>query len=118
MHWRSFELDPSAPAIRDLALSHAETLAKKYGMSVERAKAMNERLRAIAAQEGLEFDFEHIKSGNTFNAHRLLHLADARGLQDQLEERFMRGYLCEGAAIGDATRSPSLRSKLASMSTR
>src|SRR5262249_22077585 len=69
--WHAFELDPSAPPVRDLTVSHAERLAKKYGTTVERAKAMNERLRGIAREEGLEYDFEHIKSDNTFNAHRL-----------------------------------------------
>lgn len=99
--WRAFELDPSAPRRRDPVLSHAERLAKKYGVSVERAQAMNARLVGIARDEGLAFDFERIQSGNTFDAHRLLQLAHARGKQDQLEERFLHAYLCEGEAIGD-----------------
>lgn len=101
VEWRSFQLDPAAPRVRDKSLSHAERLAKKYGVSVERAKAMNDRLIGIAAQAGLAFDFERIQSGNTFDAHRLLHLAKRKDLQEQLEERFMHAYLCEGAAIGD-----------------
>jgi predicted DsbA family dithiol-disulfide isomerase len=101
VEWRSFELDPSAPRVRDKSLSHNERLAKKYGVTVERAQAMNDRLKGVAAEEGLAFDFERIQSGNTFDAHRLLHLAKARGLQDQVKERFMHAYLCEGEAIGE-----------------
>lgn len=101
VEWRSFELDPRAPRVRDKSLSHNERLAKKYGVTVERAQAMNDRLKGVAAEEGLAFDFERIQSGNTFDAHRLLHLAKARGLQDQVKERFMHAYLCEGEAIGE-----------------
>jgi predicted DsbA family dithiol-disulfide isomerase len=101
VEWRAFELDPRAPRVRDKSLSHNERLAKKYGTTVERAQAMNERLTAVAQEEGLAFDFERIQSGNTFDAHRLLHLAKDRGVQDQVKERFMHAYLCEGEAIGE-----------------
>jgi len=101
VEWRSFQLDPRAPRVHDKAVSHNERLAKKYGVTVERAQAMNDRLKGVAAEEGLAFDFDRIQSGNTFDAHRLLHLAKVRGLQEQLEERFMHAYLCEGEAIGE-----------------
>jgi predicted DsbA family dithiol-disulfide isomerase len=101
VEWHAFELDPGAPRIRDTSLSYAERIAKKYGVSPDRAKAMGDRLTGIAATEGLAFDFERIRSGNTFDAHRLLSLAKQRGLQEALEERFMHAYLCEGAAIGE-----------------
>ncbi len=73
--WRAFELDSSAPRELDTTLSHAERLAKKYGMSVAQAKSRTEQLSETARGAGIEFDFEHIRPGNTFDAHRLLHLA-------------------------------------------
>jgi predicted DsbA family dithiol-disulfide isomerase len=97
--WRSFELDPDAPPIR--SGDNAERLAAKYGMSHEQALASHERLTQLAAQEGLGFDFEKSRSGNTFDAHRLLHLARERGVQDDVKERLFRGYFTEGEAIGD-----------------
>jgi predicted DsbA family dithiol-disulfide isomerase len=99
--WHAFELDPSAPAQRDTQQSYAERIAKKYGSGVARAKEMVDRMLGIAAADGLAFDFEHIRPGNTFNAHRLLELAKRHGLQGQLKERLFQGYLSEGAAIGD-----------------
>src|ERR1700742_319753 len=98
LHWRSFELDPSAPAQRDNAQPYAERLAKKYGSSVAQAEQRIDHITELAAAEGLPFDFERIRPGNTFNAHRLLHLARERGLQPALKERFLRGYLTEGVA--------------------
>lgn len=99
--WHAFELDPSAPKERDPSLSHAERLAKKYGMSVAQASQRTEQLRRIAEAEGLAFDFEHIRSGNTFDAHRLIRLARDRGLQLAAEERFFKAYLEEGALMSD-----------------
>jgi predicted DsbA family dithiol-disulfide isomerase len=97
--WRSFELDPGAPAEREG--TGAEHLAAKYGMSVEQAKAMNERMTETAAGEGLDFHFELQRQGNTFDGHRVLHLAAERGIQDALKERIMRAYFGEGALVSD-----------------
>jgi predicted DsbA family dithiol-disulfide isomerase len=100
--WRAFELDPAAPKERDPAVSHAERLAKKYGISVERARLNSERLVEVARAEGLAFDFDHIRSGNTFDAHRLIHLGRQSGRQDAVKERFLKAYLEEGALMSDA----------------
>ncbi len=97
--WRSFELDPSAPAEREQ--SGAEHLAAKYGMSVEQAAAMNAQMTETAAGEGLAFHFDRQRGGNTFDAHRLVHLAAEHGLQDAMKERLMRAYFGEGELMSD-----------------
>lgn len=98
--WRAFELDPSAPPVRDGAPSYAQRLATKYGRSLTEGQAMIDRMVETGAKDGIAFDFVNIRGGNTFLGHRLLHLAHARGIQDQVMERFFRGYFCEGAAVG------------------
>lgn len=97
--WRSFELDPHAP--RTHAESQDELLAKKYGMPVEKARAMNERMTAEARKEGLDFHLDRVRVGNTFDAHRLVHLAAESGRADAMKERLMRAYFTEGEAVGD-----------------
>ena len=99
--WRAFELDPSAPRVRDPGQSYAERLAGKYGTAPAQAQTMIDRMVATAAVDGLALRFDHIRPGNTFDAHRLLHLAHLRGVQDALKERLMRAYLSEGQAIGE-----------------
>jgi predicted DsbA family dithiol-disulfide isomerase len=98
--WRSFELDPAAPGER--GGDRAVHLAEKYGVSVERAIEMQDHMTTVAAGDGLEFRFDIARSGNTFDAHRLLHLAADHGLQDAMKERLMRAYLTEGELVGDA----------------
>lgn len=99
--WRAFELDPSAPREREPGVSHVERIAKKYGISTELARSNSERLRETARGEGLAFDFDHIRSGNMFDAHRLVHLGRQRGKQGAVKERFLRAYLEEGALMSD-----------------
>jgi len=64
-------------------------------MTRETAVASQDRLSALAAQDGLDFHFEKAKRGNTFDAHRLLHYAHEVGLQDQLKERLFVAYFTE-----------------------
>jgi predicted DsbA family dithiol-disulfide isomerase len=99
--WRAFELDPAAPKERDPSVSHAERIARKYGMTVEQARLSSDRLRDIGRAEGILFDFEHIRSGNTFDAHRLIHLGREKGLQGAVKERFMKAYFGEAALMSD-----------------
>lgn len=97
--WRSFELDRHAPPVRPGDL--ATNLARKYGMDREGARRAIEHMTAQAAGEGLAYDLEHARGGNTFDAHRLLHLAAERGIQDQVKEAFLAAYHVDGVAIGD-----------------
>jgi predicted DsbA family dithiol-disulfide isomerase len=97
--WRSFELDPGAPAEREG--SHAELIARKYGRTLDEVAAMDAQLTAVAAAEGIEMRLGDIRSGNTFDGHRLIHLAAAHGRQDAMKERLMRAYFTEGALVSD-----------------
>jgi predicted DsbA family dithiol-disulfide isomerase len=99
VQWRSFELDPQAPPEREG--DNATNLARKYGMTREQALAKLDDMTELAAADGLEFHFERARGGNTFDAHRLTHLALADGHQDAMKERLMRAYLTEGELISD-----------------
>jgi predicted DsbA family dithiol-disulfide isomerase len=99
VRWRSFELDPAAPAEREGDM--ATNLARKYGKTRDEAVAMNDAMAMTAAGEGLQFNFDRTRGGNTFDAHRLTHLATSHGLQDAMKERLMRAYLTEGELMSD-----------------
>lgn len=102
--WRAFELDPAAPRSTgaDPSVSYPARLARKYGTSTVQAEAMIARMTAVGHEDALDFHFERVKPGNTFDAHRLLHLAHDRGIQDAVKERLLRAYMTEGVALGDA----------------
>src|SRR5947208_12675695 len=83
--WRSFELDPFAP--RHRPGPYADRLAAKYGIGVAEAQATIDRMVEVGDQVGLQLNFGIARPGNTFDAHRLLHLGLDRRIQDTLEER-------------------------------
>jgi predicted DsbA family dithiol-disulfide isomerase len=100
--WRSFELDPGARSVAPgEARDYADRLAKKYGTTRAGAQQMLDSITAAAAGEGLDFHFERAVASNTFEAHQVVHLAEARGLQDEMKERLLRAYFTEGEAVGD-----------------
>jgi predicted DsbA family dithiol-disulfide isomerase len=99
VEWRSFQLDPTAPEKVEGGLN--ALIAKKYGRTEDEAREMNARVIEMAAGFGLEYDFDRAQPSNTRDAHRLLHLARAHGLEDEAEERLFRAYFVEGERLGD-----------------
>jgi predicted DsbA family dithiol-disulfide isomerase len=97
--WRSFELDPQAPRRHQGTLD--DLLARKTGATPAQAAAMNARVTALAAADGLEYHLDRAQPGNTFDAHRLLHLAADRGLLAVAKERLLCAYFTDGVPIGD-----------------
>ncbi len=97
--YRSFELDPSTPP--GVTAPTVEVLASKYGMGLEQARAAQRQMEQRAAQAGLTFRMEDLRSGSTRDAHRLLQLAKERGRQAELAERLHRAYFTDQASIFD-----------------
>jgi predicted DsbA family dithiol-disulfide isomerase len=97
--YRSFELDPTAE--RGVTTPTVELLAGKYGMSAEQAEQAQREMEQRAQADGLQFRMDGLRSGNTRDAHRLLHLAKARHRQAELAERLHRAYFTEQGSIFD-----------------
>jgi predicted DsbA family dithiol-disulfide isomerase len=96
---RSFQLDPASP--RGEVHSHRDRLMFKYGMSRSQADATQIKMEQTAADEGLEFHLVGGTTGNTVDAHRLLHLARERGMRAVLLERLYRAHFTEQRSIFD-----------------
>jgi predicted DsbA family dithiol-disulfide isomerase len=110
VHWRSYQLDPGAQSSSDLTLN--EMLSAKYGVSLQQATAMNARVSSLAAGEGLEYHLERAHPANTFDAHRLIHLAEKHGLQDTMKERLLKAYFSEAQSIGELETLVALASEV------
>jgi predicted DsbA family dithiol-disulfide isomerase len=97
--WRSFELDPQAAP--ETIGDRAERIAEKYNVPVEQARSMEQHVTDTAAQDGLDYHFDIARSANSFDSHRIIHLAGEHGLGDQMKERLLRAYFTEGRLISD-----------------
>ncbi|MBT2724343.1 DsbA family oxidoreductase [Bacillus sp. ISL-46] len=99
VEFKSFELDPNSP--KNIGQNIHEVLAKKYGMSVEKAKEANQGVGQQAATVGLEFNFDEMKPTNTFDAHRLAKFAKTQGKEAAVSEMLLHAYFTESKHIGD-----------------
>jgi predicted DsbA family dithiol-disulfide isomerase len=98
--WRSFQLDPAFP--QGVHEPVFDSLAKKMNAGRDQIRGMTDQVKQVAEQEGLHYDFENGVMVNTFDAHRLTHLAKEKGLGDQAHERLMRAQLVEARVLNDA----------------
>lgn len=73
----SFQLDPTTP--RPPRQRVVEHLGEKYGGGEAAGREMVQRVTDLAAEEGIAFRLAEAPAANTFDAHRLLHLALAEG---------------------------------------
>ncbi len=97
---RSFQLNPSAP--KGTTSKRRDYLKAKYGWSDVQAEKIDRDMEARAAADGLEYHMTaEGLTGNTFDAHRLVHLARERGVQDAAVERFFRAYFTEQRSLFD-----------------
>jgi predicted DsbA family dithiol-disulfide isomerase len=98
---RSFQLNPSAPI--GTTSRRRDYLMAKYGWPADRAVQIDMDMEKRAAADGLEYHLsENGLTGNTLDAHRLVHLARERGRQDAAVERFFRAYFTEQRSLFDA----------------
>ena len=99
IEWKSFELDPHAK--KDNEDDLFTLLAEKYSQSRDWALAMSAQMREKGKLSGLEFNFEKVIPTNTFDAHRLVHMAKLKGLQNEAEEALFSAYFSKGLHVGD-----------------
>lgn len=97
--WRSFQLDPDLQYVPGQSVH--EYLGKRKGTSAADGKRMNDAMAARAKEVGLTYNFDKAIINNTLNAHRLLHLAKEKGLQNEMKERLFAAYYTEGKNVGD-----------------
>ena len=98
---RSFQLDPSRP--KHETINRRRMLMAKYHLTEDQVSVMDEKMERTAAADGLTYRLSPDGvTGNTLDAHRVLHLAKARGRQDETLDRLYRAYFSEQRSIFDA----------------
>jgi len=99
IEWKSYQLNP------EYQNTSGETtydyLARAKGMTPAQAKQLTGNVVEMAEQAGLHFDFDRSIPANSFDAHRLIHLAKANGKQDEAEEALFRAHFMDGKDIAD-----------------
>jgi predicted DsbA family dithiol-disulfide isomerase len=104
---RSFQLDPTRP--KGETTSRRTMLISKYRLTEDRVREMDHNMEVMAAAEGLEYHLtEKGQTGNTLDAHRLVHFAKDHGREDQMIERLYKAYFTEQRSVFDVESLVSL----------
>ena len=96
VRYRPFQLDPSPVPRPEPTI---EALARKFG-GPERARKITEQTTQTAARDGLELNFAKSLTANTFDAHRLVRLADQVGKSEELVEALYQAHFVDGVDVG------------------
>lgn len=103
--WRSYQLSPDAPRSADHpGRTEADMLVEMKGLDRTRVDAMLGQVTAVAAAEGLVYDFDSVVPANTFDAHRLVHVVAELGgpaAAEQVMEGLMSAHFERGLAVDD-----------------
>ncbi len=97
--YKAYQLNPNTPT--DSAVPTYESLAKKFGKTIEQAKEMTEGVAQHARSVGLEYNFDDMVEANTLAAHRLVKWAETHGKDGELTEQLMHQYFIEAKNVGD-----------------
>lgn len=108
IHYHAFQLNPDLPPG---GMDRQEYMRQKFG-DAGNVERIHDRVREAGRSAGIEFRFDRIgRSPNTFDAHRLLALADTQGKQGALKDALMSAYFLEGRDIGDRAVLADIASK-------
>ncbi len=100
IEWKSFLLNPTLKTNPDISVY--QSLADSKGWQLDYAKQVTGQVTEMAEQVGLAFNFDQAVVANSFNAHRLSHLAKKYNKGNALEEQLFKAYFTEGKNIDDA----------------
>lgn len=110
VEWHSFELDPNIKT--DTSTDINTYLAKIKGQPLEWAQQMNQHVTGIAREVGIEFNIDKSVIANSFNAHRLIQLANSKGLGATAEEALFKAHFTDGKNIDDLDTLVSLATEI------
>jgi len=97
VRWLPFQLNPDLP---ETGITREEYIERKFGPGGGRKYT---QVAAVGKSVGIDFAFDNIKvQPNTVNAHRLMHYATNKGLEDAVAESIFKGYFIEGANLTEA----------------
>jgi len=97
--FRPFELNPELPAA---GVNHHQHIADKFGMTLEQLKSSSQVLQGRAADVGFTINSTAgSRIYNTFDAHRLLHWAKAKGRQQELKQALLRANFTDNRDVSD-----------------
>ena len=102
IEYKAYELDPYSN--REVTSKTPERFAKKYGLTLEEALERVEEISSLGRELGIDFRYKDSQYSNTFDAHRLMKLAEDlydRETVARLNENLFSAYFTKGLVLAN-----------------
>ncbi|MGB4588459.1 MAG: DsbA family oxidoreductase [Clostridiaceae bacterium] len=96
---RSYELQPGAS--KTTSESTVLYLSRKYGISIEEAKGKMNGVSKMAEANGLTMNAIDAISANTYDLHRLVHLARAKGKEEEMLSGLFTAHFVQNVNLNE-----------------
>lgn len=97
--WKSFQLQPNINY--QPGKDAATIISELKGIPPEQMLKAHTNMEAMAKDLGVTMNFKEVKLANTFDALRLVKLADKYGLANDAEDRLFKAHFAEGKVVSD-----------------
>ena len=102
IEYKAYELDPYAS--KKTGIKTHERIAKKYQLSLEEALQKVNEISSLGKELGIDFRYKDSQYSNTFDAHRLMKLAEDRydkETVERLNENLFSAYFTKGLVLAN-----------------
>ncbi len=97
--WKSFDLYPNLETNKNIDIK--DFLIDNKGITEAQAEQLMTSAASLASDAKLNFEWEKVVVANTKKSHELIHLAEKKGLQNEMKERLFKAYFEEGENVDD-----------------
>ena len=100
IEYKSFQLEPGAKYVP--GRTYKEAMVERKGAAPEQIDQMFSQVTEMAANAGLDYDFEKMKLTDTFPAHRVFKYADAEAKGVEYFNKLYEAFFLNGELISDS----------------
>lgn len=100
IEYKSYQLEPGATYVP--GRTYKDAMVERKGAAPEQIDQMFSQVTEMAANAGLDYDFEIMKLTDTFPAHRVFQYADEEGKGVEFFNKLYEAFFLNGELISDA----------------
>ncbi len=100
VEWKSYQLDPELSETSGSQKMN-EYLAERKRMPIATIEQMQQRIKEMGQQAGINFQMQKTIVANTMLAHKLIHFAAKSNKAGEAEELLFKEYFTDGKNVAD-----------------
>ncbi|HUH26244.1 MAG TPA: DsbA family oxidoreductase [Flavobacterium sp.] len=111
VEWKSYQLDPELSKDSENQTIN-EYLSQRKGMPLAQIEQMQQHIKEMGQQVGIDFQMDKTVVTNTFLAHKLIHFASKFNKANEVEELLFKVHFTEGGVVSDVNTLVNIAEEL------